>query len=55
MTTTNESVSVLAEVLRRVAAARGEHEKRIGRPDPDWPDRYALSMVKEHAGQELPT
>ena len=55
MTTTYESVSDLAEALRRAAAAHGEHEKRIGKVDPDWPDWYALYMVKERAGEELPT
>jgi hypothetical protein len=55
MTTTYESVSDLAEALRRAAAAHGEHEKRIGEADPDWPDWYALYMVKERAGEELPT
>jgi hypothetical protein len=55
MTTTYESVSDLAEALRRAAAAHGEHEKRIGKADPDWPDWYALYMVQERAGKELPT
>ena len=55
MTTTYESVSDLAEALRRAAAAHGEHEKRIGKADPDWPDWYALYMVKDRAGEELPT
>lgn len=25
------------------------------RADPDWPDWYALFMVRERAGEELPT
>ncbi len=37
------------------AAAHGEHEKRIGAADPDWPDWYAAYMVAERAGTELPT
>ncbi len=45
----------LASALRRAAAAHGEHEKRIGKPDPDWPDWYAAYMVAEQAGTELPT
>jgi len=45
----------LASALRRAAAAHGEHEKRIGHADPDWPDWYALYMVAEQAGTELPT
>ena len=55
MATTYDSVSDLAEALRRAAAAHGEHEKRTGEPDPDWPDWYALYMVRERAGDELPT
>jgi catechol 2,3-dioxygenase-like lactoylglutathione lyase family enzyme len=49
------SVADLASALRRAAAAHGEHEKRIGAADPDWPDWYAAYMVAERAGTELPT
>jgi catechol 2,3-dioxygenase-like lactoylglutathione lyase family enzyme len=45
----------LAQALRRAAAAHGEHEKRIGAADENWPDWYAEYMVREQAGQELPT
>ena len=45
----------LAAALRRAAAAHGEHEKRTGQPDPDWPDWYADYIVREQAGTELPT
>ena len=55
MGTTYESVEDLAEALRRAAAAHGEHEKLTGEADPDWPDWYALYMVRERAGEELPT
>jgi catechol 2,3-dioxygenase-like lactoylglutathione lyase family enzyme len=48
------SVADLASALRRAAAAHGEHEKRIGAADPDWPDWYAAYMVAERAGTELP-
>jgi catechol 2,3-dioxygenase-like lactoylglutathione lyase family enzyme len=48
------SASELASALRRAAAAHGEHEKRIGQPDPNWPDWYAEYMVSELAGKELP-
>jgi len=48
------SVSDVASALRRAAAAHGEHEKRIGRHDANWPDWYATYMVAEQAGQELP-
>jgi hypothetical protein len=41
--------------LRRAEAAHGEHEKRIGKADPDWPDWYATFMVAEQAGEELPS
>jgi hypothetical protein len=55
MQTTYESASDLAEALRRAAAAHGEHEKRTGEADPDWPDWYAEYMVRERAGEALPT
>ncbi|MGE3289617.1 MAG: hypothetical protein AB7J32_26455 [Pseudonocardia sp.] len=45
----------LAAALRRAAAAHGEHEKRTGEADANWPDWYAAYMVAEHAGTELPT
>jgi catechol 2,3-dioxygenase-like lactoylglutathione lyase family enzyme len=48
------SVSDLAGAMRRAEAAHGEHEKRIGHADADWPDWYARYMVAEHAGTELP-
>jgi hypothetical protein len=41
--------------MRRASAAHGEHEKRIGEADPNWPDWYAEYMVAEQAGEELPT
>jgi catechol 2,3-dioxygenase-like lactoylglutathione lyase family enzyme len=49
------SASDLAQALRRAEAAHGEHEKRIGAADPNWPDWYALYMVREQAGTELPS
>jgi catechol 2,3-dioxygenase-like lactoylglutathione lyase family enzyme len=45
----------LASALRRAAAAHGEHEKRTGGHDENWPDWYAAYMVAEQAGTELPT
>jgi catechol 2,3-dioxygenase-like lactoylglutathione lyase family enzyme len=48
------SVSDLAGAMVRAAAAHGEHEKRIGEADENWPDWYALYMVREAAGDELP-
>jgi len=53
-TTTFGSANDLASALRRAAAAHGEHEKRIGAADPNWPDWYAAYMVAEQSGQELP-
>jgi hypothetical protein len=54
MATQYDSVAKLAEALRRAATAHGEHEKRIGEADPNWPDWYAAYMVAEAAGTELP-
>ena len=53
--TTFGSASDLAGALRRAAAAHGEHEKRIGKADANWPDWYATYMVAEQAGGELPS
>jgi catechol 2,3-dioxygenase-like lactoylglutathione lyase family enzyme len=49
------SASDLADAMRRASAAHGEHEKRIGAADANWPDWYAAYMVAERAGTELPT
>jgi catechol 2,3-dioxygenase-like lactoylglutathione lyase family enzyme len=49
------SSTELAIALRRAAAAHGEHEKRIGKHDEDWPDWYADYIVREQAGKPLPT
>ena len=54
-TTAFGSAADLAAALRRAAAAHGEHEARTGQADPNWPDWYADYMVREHAGEELPT
>jgi catechol 2,3-dioxygenase-like lactoylglutathione lyase family enzyme len=48
------SASDLANSLRRAEAAHGEHEKRIGKADPDWPDWYAEYIVRAQAGEPLP-
>lgn len=48
------SASDLAGALRRAAAAHGEHEKRIGKTDANWPDWYAEYMVSEQSGAEPP-
>jgi catechol 2,3-dioxygenase-like lactoylglutathione lyase family enzyme len=52
--TTFASSADLASALRRAEAAHGEHEKRTGQPDANWPDWYATYMVAEQAGAELP-
>jgi catechol 2,3-dioxygenase-like lactoylglutathione lyase family enzyme len=44
----------LAAALRRAEAAHGQHEKRTGKADANWPDWYAEYMVAERAGTELP-
>ena len=49
------AVPDLAAALRRAAVAHGEHEKRTGERDENWPDWYAAYMVAEQAGTELPT
>ena len=45
----------LAAALRRAAAAHGQHERRMGQRDAQWPDWYAAYMVAEHACKPLPT
>ena len=52
--TTFASVSDLANAMRRAEAAHGEHEKRIGHADANWPDWYAKYMAREQSGEELP-
>ena len=49
------STANLANALRRAEAAHGEHEKRTGQRDANWPDWYAAYMVAEQAGKPLPT
>ena len=53
-TTFNSSIE-LASALRRAAAAHGEHEKRVGKQEDEWPDWYADYMVREQAGKPLPS
>jgi catechol 2,3-dioxygenase-like lactoylglutathione lyase family enzyme len=52
--TTFASANDVASALRRAAAAHGEHEKRTGQADANWPDWYAAYMVAEQGGTELP-
>ena len=53
-TTTFASASDLASAMKRASAAHGEHEKRIGAADPNWPEWYAAYIVAEQAGAEPP-
>ncbi len=48
------SANDLASALRRAEAAHGEHEKRTGQRDANWPDWYAEYMVREQTGEEQP-
>jgi catechol 2,3-dioxygenase-like lactoylglutathione lyase family enzyme len=52
--TTFGSASDLANAMRRASVAHGEHEKRIGEADENWPDWYAAYMAAEQNGEELP-
>jgi catechol 2,3-dioxygenase-like lactoylglutathione lyase family enzyme len=54
--TTFTSAAELAAALRRAATAHGEHEKRTGgEHDVNWPDWYAEYIVREQAGEPLPS
>lgn len=53
-TTSFASANDLAGAFRRAEAAHGEHEKRTGQRDANWPDWYAAYMVAEQSGKELP-
>jgi catechol 2,3-dioxygenase-like lactoylglutathione lyase family enzyme len=53
--TTFTSSTELATALRRAEAAHGEHEKRTGQRDADWPSWYAEYMFAEQGGKPLPT
>src|SRR6476660_6368198 len=52
--TTFGSANDLASALRRAEAAHGQHEKRTGQRDENWPAWYAEFMVREQTGEELP-
>jgi catechol 2,3-dioxygenase-like lactoylglutathione lyase family enzyme len=49
------SPTELAGALRRAAAAHGEHEKRTGQQDANWPEWYAEYIVREQAGKPPPS
>ena len=48
------SASDLASAFRRAEAAHGEHEKRTGQRDANWPEWYAAYIVAEQSGEALP-
>ncbi len=48
------SANDLASALRRAETAHGEHEKRTGQRDENWPEWYSAYIVAEQAGKELP-
>src|SRR5262245_34149351 len=52
--TTFATVPDLVSALRRAEAAHGEHEKRTGQRDANWPDWYAAYMTAEQTGEKLP-
>jgi hypothetical protein len=43
----------LAQAMIRAAKAHGQHKKRIGKADPNWPDWYAEYTAREQSGAEL--
>jgi hypothetical protein len=49
------SSTELAAALQRAAAAQGEHAKRTGEHDANWPAWYAEYIVREQGGQQLPS
>jgi catechol 2,3-dioxygenase-like lactoylglutathione lyase family enzyme len=53
--TTYGSAGELEAALNRAATAHGEHERRIGKRDEEWPAWYAQYMVSEQDGKPLPT
>jgi len=53
--TSFSSANDLANAMRRASVGHGEHEKRIGAADPNWPDWYAAYMVAEQSGAALPS
>ena len=54
-TATFSSADELRRALERAAAAHGEHEKKLGERDEQWPEWYATYMLAEQLGSELPS
>lgn len=53
--TTFSSPQELAGAFRRAETAHRVHEKALGHRDENWPEWYAEFMVREQAGEDLPT
>jgi catechol 2,3-dioxygenase-like lactoylglutathione lyase family enzyme len=53
-TMTYATACELESALARAALAHGRYEKRMGKPDPEWPKWYSEYMVAEQSGAELP-
>lgn len=53
-TTSFASTTDLESALVRAAKAHGEHEKRTGGRDENWPKWYSEYMVAEQSGAKLP-
>ncbi|MGM4907500.1 VOC family protein [Tardiphaga sp. 866_E4_N2_1] len=51
--TTFSSTGDLAAALRRAADAHGEHEKRLGVHDDNWPEWYADFLTGEQHGRSV--
>lgn len=51
---TFSSETALANALRRAEAAHGEHEKRTGQKDANWPDWYAQYIISEQSNAPPP-
>lgn len=52
--TTYASAHDLAQAMMRASKAHGEHERRTGQPDANWPEWYAAYMVAEQSGGKPP-
>ena len=52
--TTFKSAAALSAALRRAETAHGEHEKRTGQKDGNWPEWYAQYIISEQAKLPLP-
>ena len=53
--TTYASAGDLSQALRRAAAAHEEQKARTGQADGNWLDWWAEYMVREQAGEQLPS